>query len=173
MKYSCAHAETAVSRRVGEEKRNYGACTRVPPWRPRALIICQSDRCFSNAHCLRCRTCTKTPQRESGGARGRARRGPADPADVPQPAAPTGACRAALLVAAVNNIYSSRINIKQAGEKSAQRKITARFVRRAHFWIMHVGNSIQLRLLLCVGSIGSVCLHQLDLFQHNGGSFLK
>lgn len=47
MKYSSA-TETAAGRRVVQKERKYGAGASVPPRRPRALIIRQTDRCFSN-----------------------------------------------------------------------------------------------------------------------------
>lgn len=89
-----------------------------------------------------------------------------------QPAAPIGTRRDAALVAAVNHIYSSHINIHAAGENSALRKTSLRFVRRAHFRIMHVGNTTQLHASL-FGSLSSVCLYQLDHFSTTEVVFLE
>lgn len=48
IKYSSPHTKTAVSCGVIQKEIKYGARTSFSPSRPCALIICQSDRCFSN-----------------------------------------------------------------------------------------------------------------------------
>lgn len=47
MKYSSAHRNSSRPP-CGAGKGKYGGCTSAPPRRPPALIICQTDRCFSN-----------------------------------------------------------------------------------------------------------------------------
>lgn len=48
MKYSSTHTETAVGLRCYTERNKIWSLHFPFPWRPCALIICQSDRCFSN-----------------------------------------------------------------------------------------------------------------------------
>ena len=67
----------------------------------------------------------------------------ADRANGTLPAAGIATRRKALLVAAVNNIYSSHMNIN-TGRREICSEENKSFVHHAHFWIMHVGNAIQL-----------------------------
>lgn len=95
MKYSSAHRNSSRPP-CGAGKGKYGGCTSAPPRRPPALIICQTDRCFSNdvvsrAELTAKRRSEKLPGVDGGspwgGGSGWGPRDPAGPAHVAKPAA--------------------------------------------------------------------------------------
>lgn len=72
----------------------------------------------------------------------------------------------ALLVAAVNNIYSSHININTGRREICSEEKKSSFCAHARFWIMHYFFSIWIRLFSLSSPAGSFSAQQRLLFEN-------